>query len=547
MKIPCTILALFSLLFTFSLIACGSGGDDDDSGDDDASPTPTDDDDNDDDDDDNDNNDMTPGDDDDDDDDATPPCWDYVATVNQNYTGDTSTLTNNLFGYSCVGWDESGPEAVYELTLDNPGDLQVNLTISTGDQDLFLLTDCYDPSTCLEGADQLLTLDDLVAGTYYLVVDGFSGAAGPYEIQIGFEENDPLVVETVKTGLDILSTGSPNFVIDEEGTIHLTYCTDEHTVAYAENSTGSWVEQTAFTGTHTVRNPSIAVVETAEAVVPHVIYHDFDDAILYHAANAGGAWQSDMLDYAYGYGNSTLAADQNDRLHAAYHYQYVAPPTDKIKYATSDGGAWTTATVDDSGISAYPDLTFSGDAADPDINLAFEQPTSEKDTVSALKFAWHDTAWHSEYVIQLAGESHGSFPALVIDSHDAPHIFSSSYTVGLEYSYKDGGTWYTSLLEAGATNRIEAALGSGGSLHAAYENTDEWSLKYVHDMDGAWEIVPLAIGDVNLQEGKSPSLVIRDGMVHVMAFLRNHATEEYTLKHYMFPEGYDWPLYHPAK
>ena len=101
----------------------------------------------------------------------------YVDTIH----GDTSDSQNLIPGYSCRGWNESGPEHVYRLDVPQAVELWVGLRdLGDNDLDIFLLTDC-DSETCVIGENTEFAVG-LEAGTYYLVVDGYGGAEGPYTL-----------------------------------------------------------------------------------------------------------------------------------------------------------------------------------------------------------------------------------------------------------------------------------------------------------------------------------------------------------------------------
>ncbi len=98
--------------------------------------------------------------------------------------GSTVGAAGNVDWYACApGWPETGPENVYLLTA--PGGMTVDALLGglTQDLDLFVLTGAS-PSTCIAAGDNSVSLPDLAAGDYYLVVDGFNGAAGPYRLNV---------------------------------------------------------------------------------------------------------------------------------------------------------------------------------------------------------------------------------------------------------------------------------------------------------------------------------------------------------------------------
>lgn len=101
-------------------------------------------------------------------------------------------LPNHLDTYSCVGWNESGPEKVYALTLPEGWTYDVTASVESidpdTDLDIFFLTKegcAGDPATNTAACDDLeVTQTNLAAGTYYIVVDGYNGAYGEYYLEV---------------------------------------------------------------------------------------------------------------------------------------------------------------------------------------------------------------------------------------------------------------------------------------------------------------------------------------------------------------------------
>jgi cysteine-rich repeat protein len=91
--------------------------------------------------------------------------------------------------YSCVPWNESGPEYAYTFTAPRSGAVTVAVTTSGGlDLDVFVLgpesAGVCDSSTCLAGGDRAATFVATLGQTYYVVVDGYLGAEGSYEVSV---------------------------------------------------------------------------------------------------------------------------------------------------------------------------------------------------------------------------------------------------------------------------------------------------------------------------------------------------------------------------
>ena len=91
----------------------------------------------------------------------------------------------NVDVYSCTGWTESGPEAVYYITLPGPANWDLTAAISNlgADLDIFVLGSC-DESDCLAYGDVTATANDLAPGTYYIVVDGYNGAESDFTLEV---------------------------------------------------------------------------------------------------------------------------------------------------------------------------------------------------------------------------------------------------------------------------------------------------------------------------------------------------------------------------
>ncbi|MGB4980105.1 MAG: hypothetical protein WBR35_25475, partial [Anaerolineae bacterium] len=111
---------------------------------------------------------------------ATPiECWQQVSDAN---LGAASQISQ----YACrPDWLESGPERVYALSLDAGEPLQLELTYPPQgpDLDIFLLSGAL-PSMCQAYGDRFLSHTANSAGLYYLVVDGYQGAIGSFELNV---------------------------------------------------------------------------------------------------------------------------------------------------------------------------------------------------------------------------------------------------------------------------------------------------------------------------------------------------------------------------
>jgi hypothetical protein len=102
----------------------------------------------------------------------------------QTAAGNTTGAANNVSTYSCASWlPLTGPERVYSLSLADARDVDALLGGLSSDLDLLLLTGSS-PASCIAFGDNAINMRGLAAGTYYLVVDGFEGASGPFHLSV---------------------------------------------------------------------------------------------------------------------------------------------------------------------------------------------------------------------------------------------------------------------------------------------------------------------------------------------------------------------------
>jgi hypothetical protein len=95
---------------------------------------------------------------------------------------------NDVDHYGCSPWPETGGEVVYRLTLASPAAFEIRLD-SSCDLDLAILSACDADAGCLLVADTGITATELVTGTFFVVVDGYNGAA--CDFCLDFVETEP--------------------------------------------------------------------------------------------------------------------------------------------------------------------------------------------------------------------------------------------------------------------------------------------------------------------------------------------------------------------
>ncbi len=89
--------------------------------------------------------------------------------------GDTTGLANEADQYCFSPWNETGGEIIYRLVIDTPARIEVSLDAQC-DLDVALLASC-DASDCLILTDLGFRSSGAISGEYFIVVDGYVGAA----------------------------------------------------------------------------------------------------------------------------------------------------------------------------------------------------------------------------------------------------------------------------------------------------------------------------------------------------------------------------------
>ena len=113
-----------------------------------------------------------------------------MISCGDNLNGDTNDGQNNLTTYATFN-NRTGSELIYAFQTAG-GTVDIQLSGLNADLDLFLVTDCTDPIT---GADVVasgtnggtiteMISENLVAGTYYIIVDGNQGANSTFDISL---------------------------------------------------------------------------------------------------------------------------------------------------------------------------------------------------------------------------------------------------------------------------------------------------------------------------------------------------------------------------
>lgn len=132
---------------------------------------------------------------------TTPNCGQSGKTCDNPipaYCGYTYTGNNGSGGYNFNSYKkttgqtvtgETGPEMYYRITLSTAGPISISLGGLSGDLDLFLLSTCNNNAVVAWSGNsgslgEVISLGNLAAGTYQIVIDGYNYTTSNYTLSI---------------------------------------------------------------------------------------------------------------------------------------------------------------------------------------------------------------------------------------------------------------------------------------------------------------------------------------------------------------------------
>jgi len=126
--------------------------------------------------------------------------------------------------YNCSSWNESGPEKIHKITTTSTGTIKATLSNMSVDLDVFILDSCQAIS-CLAFGGTIAEYEDAPPGTYYIVVDGYYGAAGAYTLtvdtlsceNVNCNDGNPCTTDSCVAGVCQYSNASYGRVCGDDG------------------------------------------------------------------------------------------------------------------------------------------------------------------------------------------------------------------------------------------------------------------------------------------------------------------------------------------
>ena len=332
----------------------------------------------------------------------------------------------------------------------------------------------------------------------------------------------PAGVRAAEWRIDTVDTsGNGQFTsmqIDKSGNVHVAYVPDVegHPLKYAywDHAVKRW-----FTMTVTPI-ASFATLTLDSKQRPHISFADHGTgkgARLRHAAWDGSNWQVTPINIQPGtvVGYYTgIGLDAKDNPFFSF-YDY-ADRTEafrlRLRAVSLVTDHWEARTVDAQGGSGKFNSLAVDSAGRPQIAYA-----NVKYESSGLRYAsWNGETWKKEILEGESGPTPVYSVAMVMDSHDTPHITYSLVQSGtVKYATKIGGRWVTQAVDSirgvAYPDRNGIALDSKGNPHISYYDSKAGILKVAHAERGRWLVETL---DENFA-GFTSSVAIFDDTIWV--------------------------------
>jgi hypothetical protein len=233
---------------------------------------------------------------------ATPiACGDVVSSTNVGGT-------MNFDAYGCGYSNQTGPEVFFTFTLAEDAEVTAGLTDMSADLDIFLGV-CGDDVDCLAGANASFTIE-LLAGDYYIAVDGYNGAESDFTLTLTCEPIlPPQPGETCETALELIDDDLTNtcpgaefwysFTAPFDGMIIIDTCIPDQTVdTYVRVYDACGGEQLAYNDDASCEFYNYASYLEAPVTGGQTYYIMFDDN-----------WSSDPFDFNFYVSDGTVATD----------------------------------------------------------------------------------------------------------------------------------------------------------------------------------------------------------------------------------------------
>jgi hypothetical protein len=279
-----------------------------------------------------------------------------------------------------------------------------------------------------------------------------------------------------------------DLAVDSHGQVHLVYVSTFWGLVHMTNAGGWWSTSVVDSGV-TYGDPAAVAVDAAGIV--HVAYGHYDwrtsNSTLVYARGEGGAWTNQTLDAGSA---PAIAVDPQGRVHIAYTSYRMSD----LRYATLDGGVWTSEEI-----VATPHIYrgYGGFVLSLAVDPAGHGHLAY-DTGYGVAYATDSAgSWVSDPVAPYA--ELGGLTALALDASDTPHIVVLM-SGAVEHATIRGGTWNVSSIQSvGPRSPHNAGLGveSSGAVDVLWSDLTNLHLNWARGDGAHWSVTALTSGTLS--------------------------------------------------
>lgn len=380
-----------------------------------------------------------------------------------------------------------------------------------------------DTATVITGVTSPYTQTGLIDDvTYYYLVTAVTGGYEGFVSDVAWATAGWLT-EAVAVTTSTTNQRDTSIDVDSARNPHVHYSYNEHVEPssvyqynyYTTKAAGTW--NSVLVDTTSSVNANL-VLDSSDIV--HVGYLDFPG--LTHAVYASGAWTAEVVD-PQAECNAALVLDSADKAHAAY--RAGSGSGDILRYANNTSGGWVVGVVDTftslgcvlSGnrVSLAVDaagvahIAYAGDYPDYGLKYATNQGG-----------VWSTSIVDDGYIEQVS---------LAVEANGNVHIVYADNVSRLRYANNISGAWVVELLEDDGTPRYPSiAIDADGTAHISYLHDRYGELRYATNPFGVWSTIPVAaVGSVPFNAGADTAIAVDSlGKVYVSYF--NGGSLEFT-------------------
>ncbi len=222
-----------------------------------------------------------------------------------------------------------------------------------------------------------------------------------------------------------------------------------------------------------------------------------------YVTNASGQWVT--RDIGPGYGQA-LTVDDAGHVYIAFT-RYVSSTS--LAIASNAGGAWATATIDDTASSTgyYPEVAL--DSAGH-VHIAYVDYTS----TAVVRYATNASGTWVRSQVATGG---GDMVGLAIDAGDAAHVTYGGWdangtALGVRHATNEVGAWVSETIDASGSYS-DLVIDASDVLHVAYTDTSNTSVRYATNGTGRWTTETVANGAGSVYY---PDVALGGGKLHVI-------------------------------